>query len=368
MKLKLLALTTFCLLQTIVANSQSSQPFKSIGKVSQVATLTNGQFDEFFDEDSIQLVGTALININTHKIVKMQLSEEEIRELDNAKASRFLSVDPITSHYPELTPYQFASNIPIAAIDLDGLEAKLAIACKGYPLYDANAPPHTTTGYTPGDIGAFDARANKLKSIGYSKVSVHNGVNILETFKSYTNSQGSILGIITYAHSGANGIYLDNNAGFYTQGFGATTNASNIDAIAQGVNAGEIKFEPNAVWVFASCNAGNPDDPARPSIDHNNIAEYACKTLGITTIGAYGYVEPEEKNGKETGKLVANNYHGSNIPKDKLTFIKYERIEVATTKDFTVFGIKLWSTTEKTYQVKATNLGSTIDPKQYLPH
>jgi len=35
---------------------------------------------------------------------------------------RFLSVDPITKEYPELTPYQFASNSPIQGIDLDGLE------------------------------------------------------------------------------------------------------------------------------------------------------------------------------------------------------------------------------------------------------
>jgi len=40
---------------------------------------------------------------------------------------RFFSVDPITKEYPELSPYQFASNTPIQAIDLDGLEAHLAI-------------------------------------------------------------------------------------------------------------------------------------------------------------------------------------------------------------------------------------------------
>jgi len=33
-------------------------------------------------------------------------------------------VDPITASYPELTPYQFASNRPIDGIDLDGLEYK----------------------------------------------------------------------------------------------------------------------------------------------------------------------------------------------------------------------------------------------------
>jgi RHS repeat-associated protein len=39
------------------------------------------------------------------------------------RVSRFLSVDPIAREYPMLTPYQFASNTPIWAIDLDGLEA-----------------------------------------------------------------------------------------------------------------------------------------------------------------------------------------------------------------------------------------------------
>jgi RHS repeat-associated protein len=42
------------------------------------------------------------------------------------RESRFISVDPITAQYPELTPYQFASNTPIAAVDLDGLEASKA--------------------------------------------------------------------------------------------------------------------------------------------------------------------------------------------------------------------------------------------------
>jgi len=40
----------------------------------------------------------------------------------DGRLGRFLSVDPITDKYPQLTPYQFASNSPIAGIDLDGLE------------------------------------------------------------------------------------------------------------------------------------------------------------------------------------------------------------------------------------------------------
>ena len=38
------------------------------------------------------------------------------------RLGRFLSVDPLTSLYPWYTPYQFAGNMPIWAIDVDGLE------------------------------------------------------------------------------------------------------------------------------------------------------------------------------------------------------------------------------------------------------
>ena len=42
----------------------------------------------------------------------------------NPSIGKFLSVDPLTASYPWYTPYQFAGNMPIWAIDLDGLEEK----------------------------------------------------------------------------------------------------------------------------------------------------------------------------------------------------------------------------------------------------
>jgi RHS repeat-associated protein len=38
------------------------------------------------------------------------------------RMGKFLSVDPLTRKYPELTPYQFASDRPVDGIDEDGLE------------------------------------------------------------------------------------------------------------------------------------------------------------------------------------------------------------------------------------------------------
>ena len=47
------------------------------------------------------------------------------------RIGKFLSVDPLTKKYPELTPYQYASNSPIFNIDLDGLENIAANKAQG---------------------------------------------------------------------------------------------------------------------------------------------------------------------------------------------------------------------------------------------
>ena len=38
------------------------------------------------------------------------------------RLGRFLSVDPVMTNYPMLTPYQFASNRVVDGVDLDGKE------------------------------------------------------------------------------------------------------------------------------------------------------------------------------------------------------------------------------------------------------
>lgn len=44
----------------------------------------------------------------------------------DTRVGRFLSTDPLTQQYPELTPYQFASNRPIDGVDFDGMEYRPA--------------------------------------------------------------------------------------------------------------------------------------------------------------------------------------------------------------------------------------------------
>jgi RHS repeat-associated protein len=59
----------------------------------------------------------------------------------NSSIAKFLSADPLIvkgKQYPELSPYQFASNTPIQAIDLDGLEAAFILI--GGPINSTTNP------------------------------------------------------------------------------------------------------------------------------------------------------------------------------------------------------------------------------------
>lgn len=117
--------TLLCLLFSSILIAQNKNPFQSIGKKGKILTLSKGQYEELFDQDSIQQIGSALVNVRQMRVVKLLENEEEAQKLlDNSTASRFLSVDPLTNSYPMLTPYQFASNRPIDGTDLDGLEWK----------------------------------------------------------------------------------------------------------------------------------------------------------------------------------------------------------------------------------------------------
>jgi len=83
------------------------------------------------------------------------------------RLGRFLSIDPLIADYPELTPYQFASNMPVVAIDLDGAESKV-----------------TTTDHYYGKSGnlwnrTFTYLDSKRKTVEGHHYEVHHTVTII---------------------------------------------------------------------------------------------------------------------------------------------------------------------------------------------
>ena len=58
----------------------------------------------------------------------------------NPTIAKFLSVDPLAKEYPYYSPYHFAGNMPVTAIDLDGLEPKIVTTPRVFQgkLYSAD--------------------------------------------------------------------------------------------------------------------------------------------------------------------------------------------------------------------------------------
>ncbi len=98
--------------------------YESIGKKAEILTLSNGKYQEIFSNDTLVRIGTVLFNTVRNEVVDFVTQSDSIRDIESDVASRFLSIDPIGREYPELSPYQFGSNTPIVAIDVDGLEAE----------------------------------------------------------------------------------------------------------------------------------------------------------------------------------------------------------------------------------------------------
>jgi RHS repeat-associated protein len=101
----------------------------------------------------------------------------------NPAIGKFLSVDPLTKKYPWYTPYQFASNKPVWAVDVDGLEGLVATGMPA-PFMDNQRP----TGMI---ITVEDARKIAPKVAEFSKSAAHSfvkDVKSLGKLKTYTDA------------------------------------------------------------------------------------------------------------------------------------------------------------------------------------
>lgn len=113
---------------TVTTTDKTPNTFANIGEQSRTVTLSNGMFEEQHTPQKIVRYGQTIFDTEKGKIVKFLNEDISSYQIDPVVFA--LSVDPLTKSYPMLTPYQFASNTPIMAIDLDGLEAVNAMTGK----------------------------------------------------------------------------------------------------------------------------------------------------------------------------------------------------------------------------------------------
>jgi RHS repeat-associated protein len=138
----------------------------------------------------------------------------------NPQIAKFLSVDPLTKDYPYYTPYQYAGNTPIWAIDIDGLEMGIQSYIQGIqseqlsekygksPLY-YRAEIAKTEAKAVGVVGGvaavyFDVKFNKakitvatMKEVVYQviAITIMNGGNVEQAVNEVDAANAIIKGV-----------------------------------------------------------------------------------------------------------------------------------------------------------------------------
>ena len=131
------------------------------------------------------------------------------------RISKFLSVDSISKEYPWLTPYQFASNTPIQAVDLDGTEAffvhgtwsnsKTWAALSKENFRSINEATGNTTDLT------FDWKYNGVEGPNNDKARQRAGKELANTIiQIHKIHPGEPITIIGHSHGGNVGIIATN--------------------------------------------------------------------------------------------------------------------------------------------------------------
>jgi RHS repeat-associated protein len=133
--------------EPVILTAQRYYPF---GMISRAALPNNGQTYRFgFNGKE-----------NDNGVKGLGNQQDYGMRIYDPRVGRFLSVDPLTKGYPELTPYQFASNTPIQGIDLDGGEIKFVT---DWLADRAKASGHPTlSGFIRG-FGGLDVESQQVE-------------------------------------------------------------------------------------------------------------------------------------------------------------------------------------------------------------
>lgn len=102
--------------------AQDINPFESIGKEGRIITLSKGKYLEIENNDSLQRIGSVIVDMYTGEIYELLDSDTLYQESDLSPTiiTRWWSVDPLASKYPGQSPYAFCNNNPLLYKDPNG--------------------------------------------------------------------------------------------------------------------------------------------------------------------------------------------------------------------------------------------------------
>ena len=299
-----------------------------------------------------------------------------MRISDN-RLGRFLSVDPITAKYPELTPYQFASNTPIQASDLDGLEADFSKGkmpkqeyIPGIPkLFQIETFQHNVTAATVNSIiQTAEDGVNVFNDKGRKQVFL----KVAQAADSWNKfSQLPIdhqFAIIKNYFSNVDNI--ENFLGGLIAGEIVTVGISNLPALFKTM--GSIPRR-----IFNAFKGASPFEglgqlraPAiTPGIGETNLLDYSTKWFGSRKVSKFSNVLIGKVDEAATKYLWTIDNRGINIALEQTpaaterTFITHTNIS-----DFAYAGGEVWFTSKNSVYINAKSArfgGASMSLDQY---
>jgi hypothetical protein len=142
------------------AKTQDINPFESIGKPGKILTLSKGKYTEVHINDSLQRIGSVVVNMNTGTIYDLLETDTLYSEsnLDPTIISRWYSPDPIVKHHE--SPYASMANNPIWCIDPNGADSALATGGTTWQWQTKEGETYTSiskrTGVSIDDLRTFN--------------------------------------------------------------------------------------------------------------------------------------------------------------------------------------------------------------------
>ncbi len=152
---KRIFLLALLLVSQLAAFSQN--PFEKYGYKPRIHTLSDGKYQEFFDNEDIVRIGTALYNTQTQKIAGyVEEDSTKYQQLEAELASRWMSLDPMAEEYPRWSPYNYAGDDPINKYDPNGMwiESLVDVA---FILYDVGEMAYDYA--TKGEVSSVSVAA-----------------------------------------------------------------------------------------------------------------------------------------------------------------------------------------------------------------
>jgi RHS repeat-associated protein len=256
----------------------------------------------------------------------------------NPSLGKFLSVDPLFTSYPWYTPYQFAGNAPIWAIDMDGLEQAVVVRwydqnnqCTGQTIFCVANPADRPLGQNNFlFINAPDTPANKTSvSRLWGDVSqpLQNmtGSNTTDQTAMTTflaaNTQGSTNPTLTDFQGNAFTLLDNTNAPIVNNAFirGTLCNSDQILATSvrtEWTTTGRAcsrgtSMEPEVIYFDDESSTYNPDldTDNNKIVNEQELAQATAKLANNPdrTATVTGNASIEDRPGGTTNNNISNN-------------------------------------------------------------